>query len=358
MRNNSIAAGVIPRLATELLKTGDRDGVVAASNLAKERGERCEDWILYDVRRSVVSKAAVEGLTIGDAAALAALREASEAFLSGPSASVFDRMMDGGFRAGTLHARYGVASSGATAYAHVEGKAKPLTRLTAIEGSLESQTIVAFVVASQDLLRFSRTAEALVDGELSKAVRLATDAHVIPILVNGATTVTATADVRKNLGDAVAAITAGTDSVLYALMPATLQRRMAVLGDLAGAPAFPGLTMSAGSIGGMFALPCDALEASGDVVIVDAQGFVADADPLQFNVFREGSVEMADDPSSAAAEGSPPQPAGATMVNLFQTNSAALKAERRIGLAKLRTGSNVVISGAAGLWGLEGSPPS
>jgi hypothetical protein len=270
---------------------------------------------------------------------------------------VFDRLLES-FRGGTLHSRFAVASGGASASVAGEGNAKPLTKLTAIEGSLSAATVAAIVVLSRDLLRFSQNAEQLVDDELSKAIRLATDAHVVPILSAGAQTITATASPRKDLADAVAAITAGADSVLFAITPPALHRRMAVMGDDVGGGAFPQLTMAGGSVGGMAALPCDALASSGDVLVIDAQSFVADADPLMFQAFREGAVEMVDDPSSAAASGSPAAPAAAQLVSLFQTNSTALRAERRIGVAKLRTGSIVVIAGAAAIWGLEGSPPA
>jgi hypothetical protein len=313
-----------------------------------------DDRCSPEVRR--VLKDAVGSMTTGDPAALARLRDMAGAFLSGPSSSCFDALLDGFFRAGILHARFAAGSSGATGSLVGEGLPKPVTRMRYSEGALTALTVQAMAVISRDLLRFAG-ADQVVQPELEKAVRLATDTVVTPILQTGAVQVAASGatarDVRIDMRDAMHYISAGADSRLAWLLPVKVARRLSVSPDTTGGRAFPALGPAGGELDGVPAFTSDALTTS--ALLVDGQSFVAAADPaIDLSTAQHAAIEMEDTPANASADGSPLAPTPATLVSMWQNNSVALQARRQIALSPIRAGGVVEVTGVDALWGREG----
>jgi HK97 family phage major capsid protein len=264
-------------------------------------------------------------------------------------------------------------TGGFTGYWVGEGKGKPLSAATGDTVTLTYTKVAAIAVITQELARFSSpSAEAWVRDELAKAViaRIDTDfidpakavsSYVNPAsITNGLTALTSAGtsadnvrtDVQNLLEQYILNNLDPTDLVL--IMPNTLAMVLSIMVNTLGQREFPNMTINGGSLLGIpvIASQYAASGASfGNMVIAVKANDVALADDgrVTVDVSGEASLEMADSLSGDASTGT-----GASVVSMFQTNSLAVRAEREIHWAKLRSTAVVYMDDVN--WGAIGSP--
>jgi hypothetical protein len=202
----------------------------------------------------------------------------------------------------------------------------------------------ALVVVTNQLL-FSALAGNAIASELRRAVSVASDAVVVPILTHGLSSIPCSGDARSDFAAALDAMDLSADSRLHCYMPSKTLKQLCLRGEGHDGPAtFPDLTFSGGSISGMGILPVDALADQNDtatlgdaILIVDANQVVGFAGSLIPDVTTEADIWM-DDTAGGKA--------GQSMVSLFQTSSTGLRLERWFSVNRPRAKSVSVISNA------------
>jgi hypothetical protein len=144
-------------------------------------------------------------------------------------------------------------------------------------------------------------------------------------------------------------------SNIVLIMPNTLALAASVLVNANGGREFPDLTMNGGSILGIPVITSQyAANQSGSgnlVIALDPTAiFLADDGQVTLNASTEASIEMSDAPTNASGA----VPVATSLVSMYQTNSIAIKAERFINWAKMRTTAVSFIDDVN--WGSIGSP--
>src|SRR5262249_52393764 len=133
-------------------------------------------------------------------------------------------------------------------------------------------------------------------------------------------------------------LTTSALSKLFIVTTPLLRKKMAFKSDTIGAKAFPSLGFAGGTIAGVPVLASDAVT-SGDVLLIDASGFVASGGEIVLDNSRQADIQFETSPDS-------PPTASTTLVNLWQHNLHALKAVRWWGCRRLRTSAVARITGA------------
>jgi len=110
------------------------------------------------------------------------------------------------------------------------------------------------------------------------------------------------------------------------------------------------MTPTGGTFAGLRTIVSDAL-ATDVISLIDATGLAMAASPVDIRTSRETAVELAT--SSSMTSG--PSVSAANLVSMFQTNSAALKAERSIAFAALRPNTYASLTGVE--WGTSTDSP-
>lgn len=273
-----------------------------------------------------------------------------------------------GLRRVPFNVRITGQSSGATGYWVGEGQAKPLTRYGFNATTLTWAKVAAIIAITDELARFSvPSAEALVRDEIAAALleRLDIDfvdptkaavANVSPAsITNGVTNLNDTGATLANTMTDIAQffnamISNNFDiSQCVWIMPNTVAMQLALMRDATGALAFPTMSVSGGTWQGLPVVASQHLlfshtPANNKVILVHAPSIaVSDDGGFTIDVSREASLEMDDQPvmASTSAAGSPSGPTGSALVSMFQTNSIAIRCERYINWARLRTGAVV-----------------
>jgi HK97 family phage major capsid protein len=136
------------------------------------------------------------------------------------------------------------------------------------------------------------------------------------------------------------------------IMPTSVAMQLSLMRDSLGQTAFPTISVNGGTWQGIPVIVSQYLvfghtPANNKVILVHTPSIaVADDGGFQVDMSREASLEMDDQPvmsssSIGATPGSPTGPTGSALVSMFQTNSIAIRAERYITWARLRTGAVV-----------------
>lgn len=265
------------------------------------------------------------------------------------------------FRPIPFNVRVPGATTGGSAAWVGEGKAKPVTQFGFNDVASSFTKVAAIAVITQELARFSDpSAEAIVRDMLADAViaRIDTtlfsdDAAVTGVspagLLNGVTPVAGPADLsQEEVACAILRLWAGWDATNLGARPAyyttpAVARALAWQRDPLGNAAFPGITMTGGTINGVPVRVSNyladlATTGGHPLILVDeAEIYVADDGSVSLDTSTEASIEMSDTPSGSS---SPTVAASGTMlVSMFQTNSLAIRAERPIWWGARRAGA-------------------
>lgn len=231
-----------------------------------------------------------------------------------------------------------------------EGKAKPLTRMTAGRTELNPLKIATIAVQTMELIRDSSpSSDILIRNSLAKAIAKRSDLSFIDptnapsagvrpgSILNGVAAIANSAatgadgvreDVQALIGAFVTANNALQSGVW--VMSATYALRLMMMLNPLGQREFPGITMQGGTF---FELPVVVSNYLTDyVALVNAEDiWVADEGGVDIAMSTEASLEM----DSAPAHNSD-TPTPAELVSMFQTNSVAFRAERTINWARRR----------------------
>lgn len=278
-----------------------------------------------------------------------------------------------GLRRVPFNVRITGQSTGSVANWVGQGKPKPVTSFGTTATTLLYTKIAAIAVITEELARFSSpSAEMLVRDELARAVieRMDIDfidpaqaavANVSPAsITNGVTPLspsgTNEAAVRADIITLLAQFMENNVDVsgLVLVMPNTLAMATAMMVNSLGQPSFPGMGMNGGTLLG---IPVVASMYAGNqsgagnlVIALNARDIaLADDGEVAIDSSREASIQMSDAPTNDASTGT-----GQSLVSMYQTNSIAIRAERFINWAKLRTTAVVFMDDVN--WGSVGSP--
>lgn len=282
-------------------------------------------------------KAAVDPATTtdGDYASQLSYRDLSDDFVTSlRNISLFDTIRPLSVQ---LPADTAIAVSSSTGVGSATGEGLPKA-VSAQQWGLPGPTmrkIVWLGVANDEVFR-APLGERAMTAEARSGVAVGGDTPLLADLADGAvdhiasgvTSVAAYSDLRA----AVRSILTGAGSVIVGGAPSSLIKSMALMTDSAGGPAFPELSITGGSIGGIIMLPCDASEsdsAGGVITLVDASQIATVDLGVTVRTSRQATLQFDDAPSN-------PPNASTLYQSLFQTNRTAILIERLIAFAKTR----------------------
>lgn len=271
------------------------------------------------------------------------------------------------FRPVPFNVRIGGQTSGGTAGWVGQGKAKPVTKFDFNATTIPFTKVAAIAVLTQELVRFSDpSAEMLVRDSLADCVIARVDADLFDPdvaavsgvnpagLLNG---VSPTAVGAIDYGDpatvrcAIAALWANWDTSNLGARPAyyttpAVARQLALSTEALGNPAFPGVTMNGGTLGGVPLRVSQYLANNGGsggapfILVDESEVYLADDGSVTLDMSDVASIQMDDAPTNASS------PVAATsLVSMWQTNSIAFRAERSLWWGLRRSGATQWIDG-------------
>jgi HK97 family phage prohead protease len=255
-------------------------------------------------------------------------------------------------------------STGGTAYWVGEGDGKPLTRTTLARTELAPLKVATIAVATMETLRDSSpSAERVIRDDIAAAVAERIDLSFIDPAVAGSANVSPAS--ITNAAEAIAASGTDADAIrldvrsamqkfidsknplnagVWVMSSGTALSLSMMLNPL-GQPEFPGITMQGGTFQG---LPVLTSEYVGDyIVLMNASDvWLGDEGGINVDMSTEASLQMVDGTDEGATNNSA-TPVATSVVSMFQTNSAAFRAERTINWGLRRSTGVVVITDVA-----------
>lgn len=264
-------------------------------------------------------------------------------------------------------------STGAVANWVGQGRGKPVTSFSTFATTLLRTKIAAIAVITEELARDSSpSAETLVRDELARAVieRMDIDfvdpahaavANVNPAsITNGVTPLssagTSEANARTDMTNILSTFVENNvdPTNLVLVMPNSLALALSLMVNSLGQASFPGISPAGGTLLGIPVVASQyAANASGAgnmvIALNSSDIFLADDGQVTVDASREASIEMSDAPTNRSDT-----PTGASLVSMYQTNSIAIRAERYINWAKVRSTAVVFMDDVN--WGSVGSP--
>jgi hypothetical protein len=253
-------------------------------------------------------------------------------------ASAFYRMLsDNAFARVPLYTRAGMITSVPSAGVVAEGVAVPVTKITLNNVILAPIKCAALLVCTSELLlNTSAAGQACFSRELQSVVAAAVDTAFVDIADNGVTPITSTGP-TKDLRAALLATNAAGIARPYWIAAVDVAKFASTLGT--NLPAFAAASAVGGELANLPMLVSSGV-ASGTLYLIDASGFAADGGPVAIEVSSEADILMNTAPPMNSTT-----PTAASMVNMFQTDSAALKAVAMIGASKIRNDAAALITG-------------
>lgn len=218
-----------------------------------------------------------------------------------------------------------------------EGEEKVISSLELDDAQVRLRKAASAIVVSDELARLAGQGGVdFLNTELKGAVAGQTDIVFIAAVTADAPTIAATGtdaeSFRSDLATALALLGLGATSKPYILLAPARALALSMMTAPAGGAEFPDLGPQGGSISSVPALVSDALsgEGSDTVAVADAAGLAADPGTVLLQPAVHASVNL-----------------GGAVVNLWQNNLTALRAERWFGAEKARANAIATITGAA-----------
>jgi HK97 family phage major capsid protein len=254
-------------------------------------------------------------------------------------------------------------TSGGSGYWVGEGKGKPLTKFGFSRTHLDPLKVAAIAVVSMELLADSSpSVDPIIRDQLGAALREKMDVTFIDPTVtastgvspasitNGATSAAASGtnaaavrvDVRTAFNAFIAANNAPTSGVW--VMSSRVALTLSLMMNSLGQPEFPGISMNGGTFAGLPVITSEHVpdDTAGDlIVLVNAQDiYYGDDGDVKVDTSEHASLEMAD-----SVSGDSGAPTAAQLVSMYQTNSVAFRAERRVDWMRRRDSGVRLITG-------------
>lgn len=253
-----------------------------------------------------------------------------------------------------------VQGSAGTAQWVKEGDAKPLTQWTYTRAKLTPLKVAAIAAATKEtLMRASVSADTFLRDELARAVGSRIDSSLISDaaavadespagLLNGTAALTLTGDgsvagIRCDIAQFLKALVGDslTVSGAFWVMPETVAIDLSLATNEVGAPAFPGITPTGGTLAGLpvFTSQYVPTDTDGPVValIKGDEIFLGDEGGIQVSVSDQATLQMDSDPTQRSIN----TPVATAGVSMWQTNSVAFLVERFVNWQKRRPGAVV-----------------
>jgi len=239
-----------------------------------------------------------------------------------------------------------------------QGKMKPVTNAQYAAVTLAFYKVAGIIVLTDELVRLSTpSAEAAVRDELVKGAQAFLDAQFVDSTVaavanvnpasitNGvagtAASATTPAAARTDIAARVAAMAALGYPVneLVLIMSESLAFNLGLALNAVGQPAFPGISVTGGTLLGM---PVVVSQAVGNQVIIahTPSILIADEGGMEIDVSREASIQLDSAPTD-------PPDATAVLTSFWQANLVGLRVERYIAWGKARSTAVDRITSAA-----------
>jgi HK97 family phage major capsid protein len=254
-------------------------------------------------------------------------------------------------------------SQGATASWVGESSPKPLTTAAFTEGTtLTGKKVISEAVVSLELVRLSNiNAEMFLLLDLARACGAALDQALLdpsnsgtddkprsvtfgaPTFTSSGSTSTAIDSDLQDLIGSLVTFGSTLEAATWVMRPQTAAFLASKRGNDGGAPAYPSLTARGGMLLGLPVLTSPAMMSPGSpgesaIVLLDADAvLLADDKEARLEVGHHASLELSDTPAGGATQ----------MVNLWQNNLAALRAERSIAWATRRSGAAATLTDVA-----------
>lgn len=253
----------------------------------------------------------------------------------------------------------GVASGFSAAWVG-EGQAKPVGKASYSEETLPARKVSSLTVLTEELLESADPAsETTIRDDMANAMAAVIDesfinpansgtAGIEPASVaNGAQADAATGTSTDDIRDAVAFSIGQFDGDLTRAVLVGRPELFVHMG-LQSAFQIEQLGARGGSIGGIPAIATTALplDAGGkqQLVLIDPDSIAFGEEGMDLRTSRKASIEMVDNPVGSSTD-----PTGtASIVSLWQTNSAALMSEKYLNWQLARSGGVRVITGLVG----------
>jgi len=253
-------------------------------------------------------------------------------------------------------------TDGGTGYWVGEGKAKPLTKFAFSRTHLDPLKVATMCAVSRELIMDSSpAADGLIRDALAAALREREDTDFIDpskgavsgvspaSITNGisatGTSGTSAANVRTDIKAAFDAFIADNNAPTSGvwIMPSTIALSLSLMMNSLGQPEFPNVTMNGGTLAGLPVITSEYVTA-GYVWLVNAQDiYYGDDGDVVIDTSEHASLEM----NTAPSHDSTTPTASSALVSMFQTNSVAYRAERRIDWMRRRDSAVAGISGVA-----------
>ncbi len=235
-----------------------------------------------------------------------------------------------------------------------EGKPIPVTRMALDGEPMAPLKLAAISVVTEELIKSTQpAADLLLAQEIGGAIAATLDysfidpansgeAGVRPASVtSGETIISSTGDLAADLAAMVdALVNAGhtLETAVFILSPQTAVR-LALAGTADGSPRYPGLTAAGGLLAGIPTItsPAMAGDTSGaHITLLEAREIAYfDDGSTQMDVSSQGALQLDTAPDDDAAQ----------VTSLFQANSIALRAIRRVNWKPRRPGAAVTLTG-------------
>jgi hypothetical protein len=183
---------------------------------------------------------------------------------------------------------------------------------------------------------------AFLDRELRSAVAAATDARFLALIAAGATSFPSSGSTASgallDLRALLQSVSTGVGSQLFLIVPPTIAKAWATIGDTAGGKLFPDAVWNGGTIGGVPVIPSDGAS-SQTIILADATGIAAAQEGARFDTSSQGSIQLDSAPDS-------PPTASTNMISLWQNDLRAIKVERFFAAKPVRPNAVAVVTGA------------
>ncbi len=292
-----------------------------------------------------ILKSVVSGSTIGNWGAVADYQVVQEAFQQSlRDSSVFDQVLNGGMIRAPLRSRGFSITTGVSGAVVPEGSIKVISSLTMASQLLELRKAAAVIVASEELADYPGS-QSLFANELQRAVIYATDQNFLAGLIASTTPVASAGSslvqITTDLSVLLSAITTSATSRVFYVTSAANMKKLILKANTIGAPAFPSLSLTGGTmLGGIIAIASDAIPA-GTAVMFAADAIVGNSDQLLPGKSEQSTLQL-----ESTSPDSPPLTTTA-LVSLWQNNLRALRVERFFGYTIMRASGVASLSGVS-----------
>jgi hypothetical protein len=257
-----------------------------------------------------------------------------------------------------------VQGSAGTGHWTKEGDAKPMTSWTYTRAKLTPLKVTGLTAATKEtLMRASVAADTFMRDELARAIgsridtTLISDAAAVTDespagLLAGTAALTLTGDgtvagIRCDIAQFLKALVGNNLSVAgsFWVMPETVAIDLSQAVNEVGAPAFPGITPTGGTLAGLpvFTSQYVQVDSEGPVValIKGDEIFLGDEGGIQVAVSDQATLVMDDNPTGNSITPTGHNYSGQQVVSMFQTNSVAILVERFLNWQKRRAAAVV-----------------